>query len=182
MTAPLSRTDVLARLEATRDRLVGSLESLSDEQWGWAPDDRIWSAAHIAEHLAVVNFGTSRLLTERFAALEPASFTAEQQARKDAMIAPAVANRGIKMEAPANLRPKSRWATRAEVMSKLMGARDAIADAVRNTVADLRSRKAPHPALGTLDGMQWALFSAEHDERHMAQLDELRQHPEFPKT
>ena len=182
MTAPLSPADVIARLDLTRDRLVDGLETLSDAQWSWAPDDRIWSAAHIAEHLAVVNFGTSRLLTDRFEALEAASFTAEQQARKDAMIAPAVANRGFKLEAPANVRPKNRWGSRAETMAKLMAARDAIADAVRNATVDLRSRKAPHPALGTLDGLQWALFSAEHDERHMAQLDELRQHPDFPKA
>ena len=182
MSSPLTSAQVIARLDATRDRLVAGLETLSDDQWGWSPDPRIWSAAHIAEHLAVVNFGTSRLLTERFETLEPASFTAEQQARKDAMIAPAVANRGIKMEAPANLRPKSRWGTRAEIMSKLLSARDAITNAVRNTTVDLRTRKAPHPALGTLDGLQWALFAAEHDERHMTQLDELRQHPDFPAS
>ena len=123
MSAPLSRADVIARLDATRDRLIDSLETLSDAQWQWSPDQRVWSAALIAEHLAVVNFGTSRLIAERFETMQPVSYTADQQARKDAMIPSIVLNRGTRLDAPENVRPKSRWSSRAEVMSKLLSAR-----------------------------------------------------------
>ncbi|MBI2796578.1 MAG: DinB family protein [Gemmatimonadetes bacterium] len=182
MTAPLTRTDVLERLDAVRDRLVDALETLSDAQWNWAPDQRAWSAAHIAEHLAVIAYGTSRMLTDRFETLEPASFTPEQQARKDARIPLAVANRGVKLESPEHVRPKSRWSSRAETMAKLLYGHDAVADAVRNATVDLRSRTAPHPYLGAFDGMQWAVFTAAHADRHLAQLDELRALPGFPAT
>ena len=180
MTAPLSRAEVLERLDASRDRLIDAFETLSDEQWSWAPDDKTWSAANIAEHLAVIAFGTSRLLTDKFDTLEPASYTPEQQARKDAMIPDKVANRGTRLEAPENVRPKARWATRAEIQAKLMFGHDAMANAVRNTAVDLRSRTAPHPFLGAFDGMQWAIFTVAHADRHIAQLDEMRARPGFP--
>lgn len=182
MTAPLSPADVLTKLDASRGRLVDAFGTLSDAQWSWAPDDKIWTAAHIAEHLAVIAFGTSKLLTEKFASLEPASYTPEQQAKKDAMIPIAVANRGTKLESPANVRPKGRWGTRAEIMAKLLYGHDAIADAVRSSTVDLRSRTAPHPFLGSFDGLQWAVFTVAHADRHIAQLDEMRALPEFPRA
>lgn len=178
--APRSPAEVLARLAETRAQLVATLEPLSDAQWIWTPDEVVWSAALLAEHLAVVDFGTSRLLTERFDTLEEVSYTSEQQAKKDAMIPVAVANRGVKIEAPAFVRPKNRFATRAECMAKLLGARDAIVQAVQTHGDRLRTRSAPHPALGSLDGLQWALFSAEHGARHMAQFVELRSLAGFP--
>ena len=180
--APLSPADVLARLDVTRAQLVSAFTPLTDAQWAWAPDDITWSAALIAEHLAVIDRGTARLIAEKFETLEPASYTPEQRAKKDAMIPVAVSNRGFTIEAPASVRPKHRFTTRAECMASLLGARDAIADRVRTTGDTLRTRSFTHPVLGNLDGLQWALFSAEHGARHMAQLAELRALAAFPKA
>ncbi len=179
--APFSPADVLVRLDAARTQLVAAFSPLSDAQWSWAPDDVIWSAALIAEHLAVIDRGTARLITDKFETLTPASYTAEQRAKKDAMIPVAVANRGVKIEAPASVRPKNRFATREECMASLLGARDAIAVAVRTAGDTLRTRSFNHPVLGDLDGLQWAVFSAEHGARHMAQVAELRTLPGFPR-
>ncbi len=179
---PLTPAQVLARLAEARAEVRAAFEPLSDAQWTWAPDDVTWSAAHIAEHLAVVDRGTARLITEKFPSLEPANFTAEQRAKKDAMIPVHVANRGVKIEAPETVRPKGRFGTRAECMETLLGARDAIAGAVETKGDALRERSAPHPVLGTCDGLQWALFSAEHGARHLVQMAELRALPGFPSA
>ena len=180
--APFSPDDVLARLAEARAEIIASVEPLSDVQWAWSPDESTWSAAHIVEHCAVVDRGTAKMLTEKFSTLEAVDFTPEQQAKKDASIRVAVANRGVKLDAPPRVVPSGRFASRADAMAALLGARDTIADAVRTSGNALRSRGAPHPFLGKFDGLQWAVFSAEHGARHMSQLAELRAQPEFPKA
>lgn len=180
--SPVTRDDVLARLEATRLELRATLDALSDAQWAWAPSDAVWSAAQIAEHVGAVERGMAKLYSERFDTLEPANHTDEQRARRDALIVQAVPNREVKIEAPAGVRPKSRFATRAECMAALMAARDAMAEVVRTRGETLRTRSAPHPAFGNLDGIQWGLLCAEHGSRHMAQVTELRATPGFPSA
>ena len=179
---PITRDDVLARLAETKVDLATTFGALSDAQWTWAPDDIVWSAANLAEHIGAVEYSMARLFRERFETLEAADFTAEQHAKRDALIRRAVPDRSAKIEAPAGVRPKNRFATRAECMAALMAAHDAMVDVVRTRGETLRTRSAPHPAFGNLDGLQWGLLCAEHGARHLAQLAELRTLPGFPSA
>ena len=178
----ITRDDVLARLAATLVELATTFDALSDAQWAWTPDNVVWSAANIAEHIAAVERGMARLYSERFETLEAVDFTAEQRAKRDALIMRAVPDRSAKIEAPSSVRPKSRFATRAECMAALMAARDAMSEVVRTRGETLRTRAAPHPAFGNLDGMQWGMLCADHGARHLAQLAELRTVPGFPSA
>jgi hypothetical protein len=49
------------------------------------------------------------------------------------------------------------------------------------TEADLRSHFFPHPFLGDLDCYQWLLFLGLHCERHVRQLEEVKEDPRFPR-
>jgi hypothetical protein len=51
---------------------------------------------------------------------------------------------------------------------------------VESTRDDVRSYFLPHVAMGTLDGWQWLLTMALHAERHAAQIEEIKAHPQFP--
>ncbi|MBI3790901.1 MAG: DinB family protein [Gemmatimonadetes bacterium] len=177
---PVTPDQLLQRLEVTEAEVIATLGALSDAQWSWAPDDATWSAAHIVEHIGAVERGMAKIYDERFDTLEPSPFSDEQRAKRDAMLAKAVPNRDIKIEAPAGVRPKNRFATRAEAMAALATARKAFMTVVRTRGDTLRSRLCPHPAFGNIDGIQWGIVIAEHGLRHMAQLAELRTRPGFP--
>ena len=76
--------------------------------------------------------------------------------------------------------PANRWLTKAEVIEQFRRARAASVEALRNAGDDLRSRFAPHPVAGNLDGYQWFLTIAAHTERHLAQIEEIKSHPDYP--
>ena len=178
--APLSAAAVATKLHDLRASLISELQTLSDAQWEWTPDDAHWSAALIAEHIAVVERSIARLFGERFETLEAVSFSDEQRTKRDQVIVHGVPNRAMKIEAPESARPKRRFATRAECMAAMLAARDQMTEVVRTRGEALRGRIVPHPAFGNLDGVQWGLVCALHGARHLAQVDELRQTPGFP--
>ena len=178
--APLSAAAVATKLHDLRASLISELETLSDAQWEWTPDDAHWSAALIAEHIAVVERSIARLFGERFETLEAVNFTDEQRAKRDQVIALGVPDRTRRIEAPEGARPKRRFATRAECMAALLAARDQMTEVVRTRGDTLRGRIVPHPAFGNLDGVQWGLVCALHGARHLAQAAELRTLPGYP--
>lgn len=180
--APLTPADVLARLAEARPELAAAFSGFSDAQWNWSPDPSRWSVAQVAEHVATVDRGTAALLTTRFDTMTPADYTPEQRGKKDAQVLAVVTDRSFKIEAPAMVAPKGRYATRAEAEAALMANRDAIGEAVTARGDTLRTRTFPHPALGALDGLQWVLMSIQHARRHLLQVQELRAHPDFPRS
>lgn len=180
LTAPVTRDEALARLAAGGERYVSAFSALSDTQWTWAPDDTTWSARDIAEHLVIIDENVTKLLGDRFDSLDEMSYSDEQRARKDGMIPVATADRGTKIEAPEQIRPTGRFATRGDCLGAFKAARETLIATVRNSPADYRARGRVHRVLGTLDGIQWMIFVVAHADRHLAQLAELRARPGFP--
>ncbi len=83
--------------------------------------------------------------------------------------------RGVKLEAPERIRPTGAL-TVADSLARLHETRAAIL-ALRPRVerADGRALRFPHPAWGPLDLYQWLLFVAAHEDRHLAQIEALKQ-------
>ena len=55
-----------------------------------------------------------------------------------------------------------------------------MANYLKDTADDLRNHYAQSP-FGTLDGLQVLLFMSGHTERHVAQMEEVMAHADFPK-
>ncbi len=177
---PTTPAQIVARLESSSVQVADTLNALSDAQWIWAPDETTWSAANISEHLGAVERGIAKLFDEKFDALEASTFSDAQRAKRDATLFAAVPNREFKIEAPLGVRPKNRFATRAECMAAVAAARASFVAVMRARGDAMRTRLYPHPAFGNIDGVQWGIVIAEHGLRHMAQLAELRTRPGFP--
>ena len=50
---------------------------------------------------------------------------------------------------------------------------------VEKTNDELRNHIAPHPTMGDLDAYQWILLISAHSERHVAQIRNVKGHPDF---
>ena len=83
-------------------------------------------------------------------------------------------SRGVKLEAPERIRPTGLPLT--DSRARLGESRRAL-HALRPRVerADGRSLRFPHPAWGPLDLYQWLLFVGAHEDRHLAQIEALKQ-------
>jgi DinB superfamily len=179
--ATLSQADrdrAIAELAASRQQFLDSVAGLSAAQWNFKPDEKTWSVAECAEHIAVsedVIFGRVAQMTQ--SPVDPD----KKSAVTDDFILKAVVNRTQKFQAPEILRPTHRFATPQETIEHFKASRERTIAYVRNTQDDLRGHFGDHPVLKTMDAYQWILLISAHSQRHTAQLNEVKANANFPK-
>jgi hypothetical protein len=173
------RDRAIAELTASRQQFLDSVAGLSPAQWNFKPDEKTWSVAECAEHIAVsedVIFGYVAKFVEAPAAPD------KKSAVTDDYILTAVVDRSHKFQAPEALRPTHRFATPQEMVDHFKQSREHTIAYVRDTQDDLRVHFFDHPVLKTMDTYQWILLISAHSQRHTAQLNEVKANPSFPKN
>jgi hypothetical protein len=172
------RDRAIAELTASRQQFLDSVAGLSPAQWSFKPDEKTWSVAECAEHIAVsedVIFGYVSQVVQGPAAPD------KKSAVTDDFILTAVVNRTQKFQAPEALRPTHRFATPQETIDHFKQSREHTIAYVRDTQDDLRGHFFDHPVLKTMDTYQWILLISAHSQRHTAQLNEVKANANFPK-
>ena len=173
--------DLLANeLTLTADKLLRAVTGLSDRQYRFRPASGGWSIMETLEHLAVVETGVYRLISEKLAGMP---LTPEQRAgakAKDSLITTAMFDRSIRRSAPEFVVPTGRWTEPAEIVEVFRSTRERVVAWLADTKLDLRAHGAPHAALGLLDGKQWLLFVSAHTTRHIRQVEEIKDESGFP--
>jgi uncharacterized damage-inducible protein DinB len=173
------RDRAIAELTASRQQFLDSVAGLSPAQWNFKPDEKTWSVAECAEHIAVsedVIFGYVAKFVEAPAAPD------KKSAVTDDYVLTAVVDRSHKFQAPEALRPTHRFATPQEMVDHFKQSRAHTIAYVRDTQDDLRAHFFDHPVLKTMDTYQWILLISAHSQRHTAQLNEVKANPNFPKN
>jgi len=183
--APLHRGErdrAMSELHATRKLFLDSVAGLSQAQWRFKPDPGRWSVAEVAEHVALTEDAIYRFVTEEVLK-KPAvpEKSAEQRASLDRKILKEVPDRSRKMKARDDLKPTGKWTTRRSLIEHFKKSRDRTIAFIRETDEPLRSHFAPNPMFGELDAYQWILFLAAQTARHVAQINEVKADPNFPK-
>jgi uncharacterized damage-inducible protein DinB len=178
---PEERQAAIKYLEETRQKVLDSLKDLSDAQWKFKPAPDRWSAAEVAEHIAVSEETLLMLVTDRVMKSPAAPEKKEAAKGKDELIRNSITNRSVKAQAPEMLRPTNRFKTREETIKAFNASRDKTIEYVKTTQDDLRSHFTPHPIFKDLDAYQWLLLLSGHSERHSLQILEVRADQNFPK-
>jgi hypothetical protein len=174
------RAKVVKYLTTMRDQVVSESAKLSDAQWNFKASPERWSVGEVVEHLALSEeliFGMQQKTAMGSEA------TTEQRAAtkgKDEVIVQKIPDRTQKAQAPELLRPGQKLGARAEVLKAFQERRAKTLAYAQSTNDDLRSRVSESP-MGPVDAYQWLLFIAAHNERHLAQLREVKANPQFPK-
>jgi uncharacterized damage-inducible protein DinB len=178
---PEDRQAAIKYLEDTRQKVLDSLKDLSDEQWKFKPSPDRWSAAEVAEHIAVSEETLLGLVTGRVMKSPAAPEKKEAAKGKDELVRNSITNRSVKAQAPEMLKPTNRFKTREEMIKAFNANRDKTIEYVKTTQEDLRSHFMAHPFFKDLDGYQWLLLLSGHSERHSLQIVEVKADPNFPK-
>jgi uncharacterized damage-inducible protein DinB len=179
--SPEERQAAIKYLEETRQKVLDSLKDLSDAQWKFKSGPDRWSAAEVAEHIAVSEGTLLALVTDRVMKSPAAPEKKEAAKDKDELVRTSVTNRSVKVQAPEMLKPTNRFKTLEETIKAFNAGRDKTIEYVKTTQDDLRSHFAPHPIFKDLDAYQWLLLISGHSERHSLQILEVRAEPNFPK-
>lgn len=172
MTA-LERQRLVAHLEMTAGWLVNEVSGLSAAQLTFkaAPDS--WSILDVLDHLVVV--GPIYWQDLQNALKVPRAGTAMSS---DADILWYGIDRTARERAILTEVPTGEVRTLAAALDAYKRAHARLLAYARTTTDDLRRA---HVARQRCDGYQWALLISTHEQRHVLQIREIKQHPSFPR-
>jgi hypothetical protein len=173
------RDRAIAELTASRQQFLDSVAGLSAAQWNFKPDEKTWSVAECAEHIAVSEDVIFGMVTKQV--MQSPVVPDKKSAVTDDFILKAVVDRTQKFQAPEVLRPTHRFATPQEMIDHFKQSRERTIAYVRDTQDDLRAHFGDHPVLKAMDAYQWILLISAHSQRHTAQLNEVKANANFPK-
>jgi uncharacterized damage-inducible protein DinB len=176
------RAHVLDQLTATRDKLLGTVQDLTAEQWDFQPAEGRWSIADCLEHVIKVENRIGKLIVKTLEG-EPAPEKRAAAAEKEALLKDGRAlDRTLRLNAPEQLHPKKSWPDSLSLVNEFENTRGKTIEFVSAMDRDLRNHFFPHLAFGDLDCYQWMMLIPIHCERHLAQIEEIKAAPEFPRT
>jgi uncharacterized damage-inducible protein DinB len=158
-------------LEAARAAFLAAIDGLDEATWRARGAEGTWSIAEIAEHVALVSRDIGRMVRGPLLRTPPVE---EPESGMEARIRTFLPDRSRKVVSPDRFLPVGTWATREALAAEYAASRDELLAWLRSTDAPLRAHKLPHPRLGPLDGVEWLVFLAEHDRRHVAQIEEAK--------
>ena len=171
-------------LKQTQKDFLAATEGLSDAQWKFKAAPDRWSIAETAEHITVTEETIWKLVSEKIMKSPATPEKAAEAKGKDEVILTKIPDRARKAQAPEQLKPTGRWATRAALVKDFDGMRTKEIAYLAETKEDLRNHFEDHPApfLKTMDAYQWLIFNGAHCKRHTAQILEVKADPNFPKS
>jgi hypothetical protein len=186
---PLSESDrgvVLNQLEASRKMFLDSIADVSPAQWTYKAGPDRWSIAEVSEHIVAADGFIGGLVRETImkspADTAKAAHRQPFETRIDAGLLAAIRDRSQKATAPAQITPKGIYKTPGEAAEAFKIARSKTMDYVRGTQDDLRDHFSDQLTGTELDGVQGLLMLSGHTERHVAQIEEVKASPGYPKT
>ena len=166
------------RLLEGRDAVIRAIDGLANAQLHFKPQPDSWSIADCVEHLAV----TEDLMFALVAKGAPNPDGVSLDPAKDGRMVAAIVDRSRKVTAPTGVQPHGHFASTAAATAHFLEARDRALAYARDCTQDLRCLFTPHPLLGEIDCYKCLLLLALHPARHAAQIEEIKQHPQFPSS
>ncbi len=169
----------ISQLKASREKFVSAVAGLSETQLKFKSAPDRWSVADVAEHITLSEEFIFNILNDKVLKA-PATPDKERKITDDQVLA-MVTDRSNKAQAPEPLKPANKWQNITETMQEFEKRRAHTIDFVKTTNIDLRSHFSPFGPRGEIDALQWVLFISAHVDRHVAQINEVKSDPNFPK-
>ena len=184
MLAPASRSGFRKAesrlLPRRKDAQAGQRDGLSPAQWNFKPAPDRWSIAQIAEHILLSEdflFDRARQMLKSPAL--PASTPRADRAQDERDYAQ-VTDRSRKFKSPPELQPPGRWPSPAALAQAFRQRRNRTIRYVETTQDDLRGHRSGSGA-DAQDAYEVLVMIAAHTERHLAQINEVKADPRYPK-
>ena len=187
LAGPLNQADrdrVLSELNSSRKLFLESITGLSPAQWTFKAGPDRWSIAEVSEHIVAAEGFIGGIVRDTVKTPADPAKAAQREAgnaKADAGLLAGIRDRGNKATAPAQIAPKGIYKTPADAADAFKTARGKTIDYIRTTRDDLRDHFSSQLIGAELDGVQGFLMLSGHTERHVAQIEEVKQSPGYPK-
>lgn len=166
-------------LQETRDDLVTKVKNLSPAQLNFNPGASSWSVAECVEHIAISENNIFRFAMMGLKEAADPSGRSEMKMKDDEIVT-MISDRSTKRKTQEAFEPTGKFGSFEATLKEFINKRDGTIRFVKTTSEDLRNHYNDFP-FGKLDSYQTILFMAAHSKRHTVQIDEVMNHPNFPK-
>ncbi|WP_339289446.1 DinB family protein [Ureibacillus sp. FSL K6-0786] len=157
----------MEKIQKTREKLLQSVRSLSNEQLNAVPEEGKWSIAQVLEHLYLMEMNTVDGILETLSKDEY-NPTEEKPLYH-------ILDRTVKRVAPDDLTPSEKFQTLEELIQKLEKSREALWQSIEGvSEEDLEQKSFIHRRYGLLSIRQWVSLIGYHEERHLQQIEEIK--------
>lgn len=169
------RDRIMSYYHSARKQVLDQVAGLSETQWTFRPAADKWSIAEVLEHLTLTEPGLFRFATSGLK-----NSTAGPSAMKDEAVVAAMKDRSKPAQAPDMFKPSSKWTTREALVTDFKARRDANIVWLWETRDDLRGKFVKFGP-NVVDVYQMLLAIPAHNERHLAQIAEIKASANYPK-
>ena len=174
------RQHLVDLLEANAKKFLADIEHVNDEQWKFKPASNAWSVGEVSEHITLSE-GLLYSIVQKTLLAPADDEKAKTLAGNEKQLLVSVMDRSVKAQAPEVIKPTGRFVTKKELIDAFKIARAQTINYIKTTQDPLKNHVARHPAFGELTTYQWLVFIAGHADRHVAQLEEVKNNINFPK-
>lgn len=170
---PAKLTELFAYMDATRAALVECARNMNPSFARIRPREDVWSAADNLAHLALVEDFVAELMARSIAKAREEGVGADtsEESFMRSLDRWRVPEPLMKVIAPARITPDNSRSVEESLHSLERSRVRLRAILAENRDVDLTAIRRPHPLLRDLDMYQWALFVAQHEDRHRKQME-----------
>ena len=170
---PAKLKELLAYMDSTREALVACAREMNPTFARIRPRDDMWSAADNLAHLALVEQFVVDMIGKSIAKARAEGIGPDQsdESFMSSLDRWRVPDPLMKVIAPARITPDNSKSVEESLISLERSRERLRAVLVENSDVDLPAIRRAHPQLKDLDMYQWALFVAQHEDRHRKQME-----------
>lgn len=169
------RQRLLAHFAMTESWLLSELQGLSPAQLEFRMTPDSWSIKDVVEHLAIAE----PQYWQRIQDSMKGPVNTDKLEATDAAILWYGIDRTSRSRTGEARVPTGRWKDVSGSLGEFRKLRATMADYAKTTSDDLRSRRLLE---GSMDVYQWFLMISTHSQRHILQIQEIKAHPQYPKS
>lgn len=174
------RETTIKELTKTQELLTNTVQGLSEAQLNFKATAESWSVAECIEHLAISESMLGGML--QGALQTPANSALRDSVQlSDKKLMGIITSRDNKVKTGEAFEPSGKFGSHKETVKEFVTKREAHIEYLKTTKDDLRNHYGKLP-FGTIDGVQIILFMSGHTQRHVAQMEEVMAHADFPKA
>lgn len=173
------RKAIVEYLKKTRNELIDKVKSLTHEQWTYKPGPDVWSVGEICEHiLKAESVVLKRVDNQEGMSYKPELITNYRQ-RAEEVIA-FIVGRETKLKAPEPVAPSGLVSSRDEFIRSFENRREETIHFVKSIDKPIKAYYEVFGPIGEVNGYHWLMFISAHTQRHILQLNEVLDNPDFP--
>jgi hypothetical protein len=174
------RQKAIDLLKSGLENVKTETQNLSQAQLNFKPNTNAWSIKDNVEHLGKTEDFLMGLIAR---ILKNEKQEGQKNSVSDEQMIAAISKRSKGVQAPEPLVPSTNQHQTIDVLLDIFAQkRQHTINYAASTSDNLRGHFSKHPAFELADAYQWLLHLAAHTPRHLEQIVDIKNNPNFPKN